>query len=82
MFQSWLYQLKIIQNNWTFEQLKSGFKRTINCNKYQPKVTIEKQNQYLDYLMNLRFKEVKKLVFYYLKIMMIEKHAQDTFFQI
>ena len=32
------------------EQLKSGFKRTINWNKYQPKVATERQNQYLDLL--------------------------------
>ena len=31
-----------------FQQLKSGFKRTINRNKYQPKRSIEIQNQYLD----------------------------------
>ena len=27
------------------DQLKSAFKRTINCNRYQSKVSIEKQNQ-------------------------------------
>ena len=32
------------------EQLKSGFKRTINRNKYEPKVTVQEQNQYLDLL--------------------------------
>ena len=32
------------------EQLKSGFKRTINWNKYQSKISTERQNQYLDYL--------------------------------
>ena len=26
------------------EQLKSGFKRTINWNNYQPKVSLERQN--------------------------------------
>ena len=31
------------------EQLKSGFKRKISCNKYQPKVSTERQNQYLDF---------------------------------
>ena len=30
------------------EQLKFGFKKTINWNKYQPKVSLERQNQYLD----------------------------------
>ena len=34
------------------EQLKSGFKRTINWNKYEPKVTLEQQNRYLDFLSN------------------------------
>ena len=28
--------------------LKSGFKRTINCNKYQSKVSIERQGRNLD----------------------------------
>ena len=27
-----------------FEQLQSGFKRTINWNKYQPKLSTERQN--------------------------------------
>ena len=31
------------------EQLKSGFKRTTNWNKYQTKVSTERQNQYLDF---------------------------------
>ena len=32
------------------EQLKSNFKRTINWNKYQSKVTVKERNRYLDYL--------------------------------
>ena len=32
------------------QQLKSGFKRTTNWNKYQPKVSPKRQNQYLDFL--------------------------------
>ena len=31
-------------------QLKSGFKRTIKWNKYQPKVTIQSPNPYYPYL--------------------------------
>ena len=31
------------------EQLKSGFKRTISWNKFQPKVSTERPNQYLDF---------------------------------
>ena len=34
------------------QQLKLDFKRTINWNKYQLKVSSERQNQYLDYLIN------------------------------
>ena len=37
------------------EQLKSGFKRTINWNKYQSKVSTQRKNQYLDYLINPTF---------------------------
>ena len=32
------------------QQLKSDFKRTINCNKYQSKVKVQERNRYLDYL--------------------------------
>ena len=35
-----------------FQQLKSGFKRTINWNKYQSKVTLQERNQFLYYLIN------------------------------
>ena len=38
--------------------LKPGFKRTINWNKYQSKVTIEVPNPYLDYLTDPSFQEV------------------------
>ena len=31
------------------EKLRSRFKRTINCNKYQSKVSTQIQNQYLDF---------------------------------
>ena len=34
------------------EQLNSGFKRTINWNKYQSKMSTGIQNQYLDYLID------------------------------
>ena len=41
------------------EQLKSGFKRTINWNKYYPKVTAEQQNRYLNFLIG--FEGVNRL---------------------
>ena len=43
-----------------FQQLKSSFKRTINWNKYQSKVSIKK-NQYLDYLTDPSFQGVNRL---------------------
>ena len=43
------------------EQLKLGFKRAINWKKYQPKVLPERQNQYLDFLINPSFQEVSRL---------------------
>ena len=43
------------------QQLKSGFKRTINWNKYQSKVTIQVPNRYLDFLIDPSFQEVNRL---------------------
>ena len=42
------------------QQLKSGFKRTINWNKYQSKVSTEPQNQYLDFLIIPSFQGAKR----------------------
>ena len=53
--------LSIQDNAKLLEQLKSGFKRTINWNKYEPKVTSEQQNQYLDFLTNPSFQGVNRL---------------------
>ena len=39
----------ILENAELLELLKSGFIRTINRNKYEPKVTLEQQNRYLDF---------------------------------
>ena len=48
-------------NDELLQQLKSGFKRTINWNKYQSKVTIQAPNPYLDYLIDLSFQGVNRL---------------------
>ena len=37
------------------KQLGSGFKRTINWNKYQSKMTIQAENRYLDFLIDQNF---------------------------
>ena len=50
-----LIALSTQDNEKLFEQLKSGFKRTINWNKYQSKVTVQGQNQYLDYIIGPSF---------------------------
>ena len=49
------------QGSEKLQQSKSGFKRTINCNKYQPKVSPEKWNQYLDFLIDPIFQGVNRL---------------------
>ena len=41
--------------------LEWGFKRTVDWNKYQSKVTEEAQNRYLDYLIDPRFQGVNRL---------------------
>ena len=46
------------------QKLKSCFKRTINWNKYQLKVTVQEQNRYLDYLLDPRFQGVNNILFY------------------
>ena len=43
------------------EQLKSGFKRTINWNKYEQKVTAKERNRYLEFLINPSFQGVNRL---------------------
>ena len=47
-------------NGKPLEQLISGFKRTINWNKYQTKISIERPNQYLAYLINPSFQIVNR----------------------
>ena len=48
-------------NTKLLDKLKSGFKRTINWNKHQPKVSTERQNQYLDLLIETSFQGVNRL---------------------
>ena len=48
-------------NDKLLEQLRSAFKRTITCNKYQLKVSTERQNQYLDFLIDPSFHGVNRL---------------------
>ena len=48
-------------NEKLLQQLKSCFKRAINWNKYQSKVTIQKLSQYLSYLIDPNFQGVNRL---------------------
>ena len=43
------------------QKLSSGFTRTINWNKYQTKVSTERQNHYLDFLIDSSFQGVNRL---------------------
>ena len=55
------------------EQLKSGFKRAINWNKYQSQISTEKPNQCLDYLIHPAFQGVNRLF-----VLSFEDEAQRT----
>ena len=43
------------------KQLESGFKRSVNWNKHQSKLTQQAQTRYLDYLIDPSFQGVNKL---------------------
>ena len=43
------------------EQLKSGFKRTVKWNKYRSQMTIQPQNNKLNYLIDPTFTKVNRL---------------------
>ena len=43
------------------EQLKSGFEKTIKWNKYRSQMTIQSQNNNLNYLIDLTFTNVNRL---------------------
>ena len=55
------------------DRLKSGFKRTVNWNKYQSKVSTEIHIQYLDCLIDPSFQGVNKL-----SVLSFEDEAQIT----
>ena len=63
-------------NTKLLQQLKSGFKRIVNLNKYDSSVKTFGQNRYLNYLINSSFQGVNRLLYYLLKMRMIEHHPQ------
>ena len=48
-------------NEKLLQQLKSGFKKTINWNKYESRIKTLAQNRYLNYLINPSFQVVNRL---------------------
>ena len=55
------------------EQLRCDFKKTINWNKYQTKVSTERVNRYLDFLVDSSFQGVNRLF-----VLPFEDEAQRT----
>ena len=55
------------------QQLRSGYKRTTNWNKYQTKVSTERVNRYLDFLIDPSFQGKNRLF-----ILPFEEEAQRT----
>ena len=68
-------------NTKVLQQLKSGFKRTINWNKYQSNVSIERPNEYLDYLIDRSFQEGNTLFVLSFENNATEQAMQSIFFQ-
>ena len=61
-----------------FEQLKSVFKKIINWNKYQWKVSPERINQYSDFLINTIFQG--NFLIYHLKMKQNEQVTNDSIY--
>ena len=74
--------LSIQENIKLLKQLESGFKRTIDWNKYLPKTTNQARKRYLDFLIVQVFKEYVDLLFCHLKMMIIEKVTSNIIFQL
>ena len=63
-------------NEKLLEQLKSGFRRTINWNRYRPKVSTERPNQYLDFLIRPSFQRINRLF-----VLSFKDEAQRTSYE-
>ena len=68
-----LVTLSTQDNAKLLEQLKSGFKRNINWNKYQSKISTERSNQSSDYLIDPSFQGVNRLF-----VLSFENEGQRT----
>ena len=68
-------------NGKLLQQLKSGFKRTINWNKYQSNPKTYAQNRYLNHLVDSSFQGVNRLFVLSFEMKMVEHHIQIIIFQ-
>ena len=68
-------------NTKLLQQLQSGFKRTINRNKYESSIKIFEQNKYFNYLINLSFQGVKRLFALFFKNDTEKNHTKLIIFQ-
>ena len=68
-----LVTLSTQDNAKLLEQLKSGFERKINWNKYQSKISTERSNQSSDYLIDPSFQGVNRLF-----VLSFENEGQRT----
>ena len=48
-------------NEKLLQRMKSRFKRTVNWNKNEPKISVDQQNSYFDFLINPSFHLVNRL---------------------
>ena len=62
-------------------QLKTGFKRTINWNKYLSKPELLTENTNLNHLVELRFQGVKRIFVLAFEMMRKEKAIKHIIFQ-
>ena len=63
------------------QQLKSGFKKTVNWNKYESSVKKIAQNRYLNYLINPSFQGVNRPFVLSFENEIIEHHTEIITFQ-
>ena len=68
-------------NSKLFQQLKSGFKRVINWNRYLSKSELLRRNLNLNRWLNQAFKESIDFLFYHLKMIYKEQVLKAIIFQ-
>ena len=64
------------------KQLESGFKRTVDWNKYLSKTSSKGRNKFLDFLIDATFQELNTPFFCHLKMMVVQKVTGNIIFQL